>query len=155
MLQECYSSIKKWLKYAPAFHGPLRPFSLPRIVSTLALGSVLASTSALAGGHPKAQITVGYNIDFDLGPAVHSARPIWELQQAADSGDALAQNNLAYLYTFGLEVPQDYREAVRWYASAAAQGLAAGQYNLASDNREVARFRIAHHTGAIGLAERV
>jgi TPR repeat protein len=34
------------------------------------------------------------------------------------------------MYEYGLGVPQDYIEAVKWYQSAADQGYAKAQYNL-------------------------
>ena len=37
------------------------------------------------------------------------------LRQAADRGNALAMNNLGFMYQNGLGVEQDYEEAVRWY----------------------------------------
>jgi len=93
----------------------------------------LGEPCAQAGDRVKARTAIGYSIDFgaevESGPATMPIE-VSELKQGAESGDALAQNNLAYLYTFGLEVPQDYREAAHWYAIAAAQGFAAAQYNL-------------------------
>jgi TPR repeat protein len=53
-----------------------------------------------------------------------------ELQRAAENGDAIAQNHLANLYTYGQDIPQDYEMASKWYTASAAQGLAAAQYNL-------------------------
>jgi TPR repeat protein len=100
----------------------------------LTLSSNLDALPAPVGNPRKARTTVGYSIDFGLAAIKPSTTPVAveELKRGADNGNALAQNNLAYLYTFGLEVSQDYREAARWYASAAAQGLAAAQYNLAA-----------------------
>ena len=42
----------------------------------------------------------------------------------------MAQANLGIMYTEGLGVSQDYREAVRWYRRAADQGYAIAQRNL-------------------------
>jgi len=36
-------------------------------------------------------------------------------------GDALAQNNLGVMYENGQGVPQDYKEAVKWYTKAAEE----------------------------------
>ena len=52
------------------------------------------------------------------------------LRQRAEQGDAKAQNNLGLSYALGLGVPEDDREAVRWYRVAAEQGAAKAQYNL-------------------------
>ena len=38
---------------------------------------------------------------------------------AAEQGQAAAQNNLGSMYKFGKGVPQDYKEAVKWYTKAA------------------------------------
>jgi len=37
---------------------------------------------------------------------------------------------LGFAYDDGIGVPQDYKEAVKWYRLAAYQGDAAAQYNL-------------------------
>ena len=54
------------------------------------------------------------------------------LRKAAETGDVLAQNNLAYLYEHGLGVNQNYNDAVLWYSRAAEGGLALAQFNLAT-----------------------
>ena len=48
----------------------------------------------------------------------------------ADQGFASAQSNLGYCYEQGKGVPQDLKEAVRWYRLAADQGYAVAKYNL-------------------------
>ena len=48
----------------------------------------------------------------------------------AERGEADAQYSLGVMYSNGLSVPQDYKEAVAWYRKAAEQGLAAAQNNL-------------------------
>jgi len=55
-----------------------------------------------------------------------------ELVKKAEAGDANAQCDLAFRYTKGKGVPQDYKEAVKWYTKAAEQGNAKAQYNLGS-----------------------
>ncbi len=68
-----------------------------------------------------------------LGMLVLSAcsqDPTAELRQWAEQGDVHAQYNLGDMYENRRGVPQDYREAVRWYRAAAEQGLAKAQYNL-------------------------
>ena len=57
---------------------------------------------------------------------------IRQLRNAAESGDAKAQNKLGYLYDTGHELPQNDAEAVRWYRRAAAQNHAMALYNLAN-----------------------
>ncbi|HEZ4111417.1 hypothetical protein CIJ63_00360 [Neisseria meningitidis] len=50
--------------------------------------------------------------------------------QAAEQGNADAQNNLGAMYAEGQGVRQDDTEAVRWFRQAADQGLAQAQFNL-------------------------
>ena len=49
-----------------------------------------------------------------------TALRIW--RSLADQGDANAQYNLGLMYQKGKGVPQDYKEAVKWYMLAAEQG---------------------------------
>ena len=55
-----------------------------------------------------------------------------EWTKRAEQGDAAAQLNLGFSYERGLGVPQNYKEAVRWYLAAAEQGHSKAQYNLAA-----------------------
>jgi uncharacterized protein len=48
----------------------------------------------------------------------------------AEQGDADAQYNLGAMYGNGQGVPQDYKEAVKWFRLAAEQGFAIAQSNL-------------------------
>ena len=48
----------------------------------------------------------------------------------AEKGNAKAQYILGGMYSEGVGVPQDYKEAARWSKIAAEQGLAEAQYNL-------------------------
>ncbi|EGC51694.1 tetratricopeptide repeat protein [Neisseria meningitidis] len=50
--------------------------------------------------------------------------------QAAEQGDADAQNNLGAMYAERQGVRRDDAEAVRWFRKAADQGLAQAQFNL-------------------------
>ena len=50
-----------------------------------------------------------------------------KLKPLAEQGDAEAQYNLGVMYDNGLEVTQDYKEAVRWYQQSAKQRLAMAQ----------------------------
>ncbi len=60
----------------------------------------------------------------DYDTALKEWRPL------AEQGDADAQFNLGIMYDNGQGVPEDDREAVRWYRLAADQGHAAAQNNL-------------------------
>ena len=54
------------------------------------------------------------------------------LREAAEQGDADAQNELGKCYASGSGVEQSYEEAARYYRMAADQGFAKSQYNLAT-----------------------
>ena len=49
----------------------------------------------------------------------------------AEQGDAKAQYILGRMYENGQGVPQDYKEAVKWYRRSAEQGHSKAQFNLA------------------------
>ncbi len=51
-------------------------------------------------------------------------------EEAAESGDLLAQYNIAAMYHAGLGVPQDYLKALRWYMRAVRGGLPPELYKL-------------------------
>jgi TPR repeat protein len=48
----------------------------------------------------------------------------------AEQGDAVTQYKLAWAYSQGRGVPQDYSEAAKWYFKAAEQGITLAQLNL-------------------------
>jgi len=48
----------------------------------------------------------------------------------AKEGDALSQNEIAYLYAAGKGTSRSYSKSFYWYKEAAKQGLASAQYNL-------------------------
>lgn len=50
----------------------------------------------------------------------------------ASWGDAKAQHNLGALFLEGLEVEQNYAEALKWHTMAAEQGMALAQHDLAT-----------------------
>jgi uncharacterized protein len=54
----------------------------------------------------------------------------WIIQSLADRGDPTAQWRLGRMYYYGLGVPMDWAETLRWYRKAAEQGHAAAQYDL-------------------------
>jgi len=58
------------------------------------------------------------------------ARAVAACRRLAAQGNARAQNNLGFIYNNGYGVPQDYKEALKWYRLAAEQGDAMPQYNL-------------------------
>jgi uncharacterized protein len=86
------------------------------------------------------------------------AAALKEFLPLAEQGDAEAQINLGFMYRDGDGVPQDDKEAVRWFRLAAEQGLANGQFNLGfmygtghgvpRDDKEAVRwYRLAAEQG--------
>ena len=83
-------------------------------------------------------------------PGCSKVQDIDQLRQAAEQGDAEAQNKLGAMYANGERVPEDAREAVKWFRKAAEQGFASAQYNLGlmydngegvpEDDREAAKW---------------
>ena len=63
-------------------------------------------------------------------PEAAKAQDIEPLRMAAEQGDANAQFNLGHRYDNGDGVPENDREAVRWYRMAAEQGHADSQFDL-------------------------
>lgn len=60
----------------------------------------------------------------------HYKAALNELRPLAEKGDAIAQYNLAIMYTKGQGLPQDYTEAAKWYQKAADQGNSDAQFLL-------------------------
>ena len=67
-----------------------------------------------------------------VGCAKKATTFLLELEKKAEAGDPYAQFNLGNAYYNGNGVPQDYKEAVKWYTKSAEQGFADAQCNLAS-----------------------
>ena len=69
--------------------------------------------------------------DFQKGLAAAAAgdfvTALKEWKPLALAGDTNAQYNLGLMYNNGDGVPQDYKEAVKWYRLAAEQGYAKAQ----------------------------
>ena len=100
--------------------------------------------------------------DFQAGMTAHDredyATALREWQPLAEQGDALAQYQVGMLYHKGRGVPQDDRQARKWYAKAAAQGQPKAQFSLGTlyfngeggskDYQQALRwFRLAAHQG--------
>ncbi|MCW5721516.1 MAG: SEL1-like repeat protein [Devosia sp.] len=86
---------------------------------------VLAPTSGALAADGAEVVTAPQSFDLppeDVGPL--------ELRQAAASGDARAQFEVAAIYTEGRALTQDLAEAASWYERSAAQGFAPAQYRL-------------------------
>ena len=87
---------------------------------TVLLLAALALLPAVASAQEPADIT----------PDQAQAELMRRWRQAAEQGDASAQNNLGFAYATGEGVPQDDAEAVRWFRLAAEQSHAGAQYSL-------------------------
>ena len=75
-----------------------------------------------------------YSADFNKGLTAAQngdfTTALKEWKPLAEEGNAVAQFNLGQMYRKGDGVPQDYKEAVRWYTLAAEQGQVDAQFNL-------------------------
>lgn len=60
------------------------------------------------------------------------ARALAAFAPLAKAGDAKAQYFMGYIFSRGLGVPADDKEALKWYRLAAAQGLAEAQFDIGS-----------------------
>ena len=75
-----------------------------------------------------------WGADFQKGLTAYKsgdyATALREWKALAELGDAGAQSNLGLMYDIGKGVPEDDKEAVKWYRLAAEQGHASAQYLL-------------------------
>ena len=98
---------------------PLKIRSLLIVAALLMMAAV--SPPAMAG-------------DFDKGMTAYNrgdyAAALAEWRPLAEQGLAKAQHNLGLMYENGQGVPEDDKEAVKWYRMAAEQGDASAQNNL-------------------------
>jgi TPR repeat protein len=83
-----------------------------------------------ARGSPNLATDLGNRYRTGEGVPQDYATAVRWYRQAAEQGDADAQNNLAAMYEQGLGVEQDLGEAARWYRLAADQGDARAQHSL-------------------------
>ncbi|NTU54284.1 MAG: sel1 repeat family protein [Chlorobiaceae bacterium] len=67
---------------------------------------------------------------FLSGTAHADARRVQIVREAAEQGDAAAQNKLGVFYEIGASIEQSDVEAVKWFRMAAAQGHGEALYNL-------------------------
>ena len=98
------------------------PFARPRTPAAIAPANALQETAmpGPAAGASTAQ----------AAPA--AAELAKNLFEAAKSGDAAAQFDLAVRYAEGSAAERNYELAAQWYGKAAEQGLAVAEYRLAS-----------------------
>ena len=86
-----------------------------RILSYLLLAVLLAGCTSVFGQ------------DETPNPTQEQVR---ENIRKAEQGFAEAQSVLGLMYSLGLGVPQDSKEAAKWYKRSAEQGFAHGQFSL-------------------------
>ena len=63
-------------------------------------------------------------------PALAETQDVEETRKKAERGHDRAQYKLGVMYATGEGVPEDHREAVKWFRKAAEQGVSEAQYNL-------------------------
>ena len=109
------------------------------------LGS-LNKTSSLLGKEP--EVTGNIAVNGVKGPGEVADQPLLEggvklgmppaligpysLRLAASRGDVLAEYEVARRFSYGLGVPKDPEQAVKWYMQGASKGFAPSQYRLAT-----------------------
>jgi len=91
------------------------------IIGTIILLSVIDGSVVAYeyGNSPKVKKQEGLSYYKDKN--YQKALPLFE--EAAEQGNAQAENNLGYIYAEGLGVPQDYNKALYWYKKSAEQGF--------------------------------
>jgi TPR repeat protein len=75
---------------------------------------------------PQAQVRLGNEY---LDQKDYSSAMIW-FRKAAEKGNAVAQNNIGWLYQNGWGVSRDYAQAINWYRRAANQGYDLAEVNI-------------------------
>jgi len=105
--------------------------------------------------------------DFKAGVKAYDrgdyATAMKEWRPLAEQGIAKAQSNLGSMYEYGEGVPQDDKEAARWYRLAAEQGYAKAQSSLGlmyeygegvpQDDARIHRDRMTRQMTPVQLAE--
>lgn len=81
-------------------------------------------------GDPKAQLQIGYQLEYGEGMPRNPAEASRWYRKSAEQGNPVAQSNLGLLYEEGRGVREDWAEAVKWYRKSAEQGDANGQFRL-------------------------
>jgi len=95
-------------------------------LAAISIRAVAQDASSPKPTTPAAQVQLGKKY---LAQKDYLNAMIW-YRQAAEKGNAPAQNDVGWLYQNGWGVKQDYAEAATWYRKAADQGNATAQCNL-------------------------
>jgi len=94
--------------------------------SSWKIGLILAFIALLVSGSMVLWLVNRHRADEKRVAEAANARRV-----RAEQGDPKAESELAYMYSHGQGVPQDYSEALRWRRKSADQGYAAGEVGLA------------------------
>jgi localization factor PodJL len=81
-------------------------------------------------GHIEAQFILASLYERGAGVLRDEGQAVALYRKAASAGHVRAMHNLAVMLS-ARDMPQDYREAARWFMQAASAGLTESQYNLA------------------------
>lgn len=95
-----------------------------------------------------ASLAIGLTV---LAAPVAADAELDQLRQAAEQGDAEAQEQLGFRYRIGKGVPMDASQAAKWTKLAANQGNAAAQFSLSGMylmGRGVPKDRVLAHMWA-------
>lgn len=82
-------------------------------------------------GHPKAQFRLGGAYSSGDGVEKNSAEALKWMYQGAEQ-DATCAAMLGFFFRYGLDIPMDKTEAIKWFRKAATQGSVNAQYQLGS-----------------------
>ncbi|PWU04580.1 MAG: hypothetical protein C5B51_16465 [Terriglobia bacterium] len=110
---------------APSSPGEPPKHSVGAIMSIMMGRNVLYLNTAIPGMNLRNSLAI-----LIFGLSCLSCCSGRSLRERADRGDAKAQLKLGEMYRDGEGVPQDSKEAAKWYRMAADQGDARAQYSL-------------------------
>lgn len=107
--------------------------SIRKAVLVMGLSVLLGGCSTggyLGDGFGSSPSKLGVRYLLGRGVPQNDQKAFYYFNQAAEAGDPLAQNEVAYLYAAGKGTPRNYPKALFWYEKAANHGLASAAYNL-------------------------
>jgi hypothetical protein len=101
----------------------------PRIAQVGAHKTMLMPGGVFSESKAKCEILGGIYVAYDAADPA-TALKIWT--DAANQGDAQAQNRVGQIFELGIGLAPEYDQAAKWYAKAAQNGSRAAAVNLAS-----------------------
>ena len=111
-----------------SIHAKLGRLVSRNLVKRLEKKYQACDTIRTALGDPKSEFFLGFCYQFGIGVQSNEEEALKWYRQAADHGDAHAQNALGVYYI--KTQPNDSPQYIDWFEKAANQGLDVGQYNL-------------------------